>query len=79
MINSFKNPAIMRILRTTERHGAGWREQNFIPAHEGLFGAFADKGIPKPPDRPHGKRLMGPCRRTADARRVGKDEGTPTV
>ena len=32
MINSFKNPAIMRILRTTERHGAGWREQNFIPA-----------------------------------------------
>ena len=31
MINSFKNPAIMRILRTTERHGAGWREQNFIP------------------------------------------------
>lgn len=21
----------MRILRTTERHGAGWREQNFIP------------------------------------------------
>ena len=34
MINSFKNPAIMRILRTTERHGAGWREQNFIPDHE---------------------------------------------
>ena len=34
MINSFKNPAIMRILRTTERHGAGWREQNFIPHHE---------------------------------------------
>lgn len=34
MINSFKNPAIMRILRTTERHGAGWREQNFIPDYE---------------------------------------------
>ena len=34
MINSFKNPAIMRILRTTERHGAGWREQNFIPCEE---------------------------------------------
>lgn len=34
MINSFKNPAIMRILRTTERHGAGWREQNFIPGKE---------------------------------------------
>lgn len=34
MINSFKNPAIMRILRTTERHGAGWREQNFIPNDE---------------------------------------------
>ena len=34
MINSFKNPAIMRILRTTERHGAGWREQNFIPHNE---------------------------------------------
>lgn len=31
MINSFKNPAIMRILRTTERYEAGWREQNFIP------------------------------------------------
>ena len=79
MINSFKNPAIMRILRTTERHGAGWREQNFIPDHEGLFGSFTDKGIPKPPDRPHGKRLMGPCCRAADARRVGKDEGTSTV
>lgn len=25
------------------------------------------------------KRLMGPCCRAADARRVGKDEGTPTV
>ena len=36
MINSFKNPAIMRILRTTERHGAGWREQNFIPDDEAL-------------------------------------------
>ena len=36
MINSFKNPAIMRILRTTERHGAGWREQNFIPDNEVL-------------------------------------------
>ena len=24
----------MRILRTTERHGAGWREQNFIPHDE---------------------------------------------
>lgn len=24
----------MRILRTTERHGAGWREQNFIPDDE---------------------------------------------
>ena len=36
MINSFKNPAIMRILRTTERHGAGWREQNFIPDHEAV-------------------------------------------
>ena len=36
MINSFKNPAIMRILRTTERHGAGWREQNFIPDNEAL-------------------------------------------
>lgn len=34
MINSFKNPAIMRILRTTERYEAGWREQNFIPDHE---------------------------------------------
>ena len=34
MINSFKNPAIMRILRTTERHGAGWREQNFISDDE---------------------------------------------
>lgn len=34
MISSFKNPAIMRILRTTERHGAGWREQNFIPHDE---------------------------------------------
>ena len=34
MINSFKNPVIMRILRTTERHGAGWREQNFIPNNE---------------------------------------------
>lgn len=34
MINSFKNPAIMRILRTTERYEAGWREQNFIPHHE---------------------------------------------
>ena len=32
MINSFKNPAIMRILRTTERYEAGWREQNFIPS-----------------------------------------------
>ena len=36
MINSFKNPAIMRILRTTERHGAGWREQNFIPDDEAI-------------------------------------------
>ena len=36
MINSFKNPAIMRILRTTERHGAGWREQNFIPDNEAI-------------------------------------------
>lgn len=36
MINSFKNPAIMRILRTTERHGAGWREQNFIPDNEAV-------------------------------------------
>ena len=26
----------MRILRTTERHGAGWREQNFIPDNEAL-------------------------------------------
>lgn len=34
MINSFKNPAIMRILRTTERYEAGWREQNFIPDDE---------------------------------------------
>ena len=34
MINSFKNPAIMRILRTTERYEAGWREQNFIPDNE---------------------------------------------
>lgn len=34
MINSFKNPAIMRILRTTERYEAGWREQNFIPHDE---------------------------------------------
>lgn len=24
----------MRILRTTERHGAGWREQNFITNSE---------------------------------------------
>lgn len=37
MINSFKNPAIMRILRTTERHGAGWREQNFIPDKEAAY------------------------------------------
>lgn len=36
MINSFKNPAIMRILRTTERYEAGWREQNFIPDHEAV-------------------------------------------
>ena len=36
MINSFKNPAIMRILRTTERYEAGWREQNFIPDNEVL-------------------------------------------
>lgn len=36
MINSFKNPAIMRILRTTERYEAGWREQNFIPDDEAL-------------------------------------------
>lgn len=36
MINSFKNPAIMRILRTTERYEAGWREQNFIPDDEEL-------------------------------------------
>ena len=41
MINSFKNPAIMRILRTTERHGAGWREQNFIPYKEGYAGPGA--------------------------------------
>ena len=34
MINSFKNPAIMRILRTTERYEAGWREQNFITSDE---------------------------------------------
>ena len=34
MINSFKNPAIMRNLRTTERYEAGWREQNFIPDNE---------------------------------------------
>jgi hypothetical protein len=36
MITSFKNPVIMRILRTTERHGAGWREQNFIPDNEAV-------------------------------------------
>ena len=78
MINSFKNPAIMRILRTTERHGAGWREQNFIPDHEGLFGSFTDKGIPKPPDRLM-ETAHGPLLPRADARRVGKDEGTSTV
>lgn len=44
MINSFKNPAIMRILRTTERHGAGWREQNFIPDDEA-------HRLKKPPQR----------------------------
>ena len=26
----------MRILRTTERYEAGWREQNFIPDNETL-------------------------------------------
>ena len=41
MINSFKNPAIMRILRTTERHGAGWREQNFIP-HDAVIIGYGD-------------------------------------
>ena len=44
MINSFKNPAIMRILRTTERYEAGWREQNFIP-HDEAFG-LTMKSIP---------------------------------
>lgn len=43
MINSFKNPAIMRILRTTERHGAGWREQNFIPHHEAARRVMLEK------------------------------------
>lgn len=36
MINSFKNPAIMRILRTTERYEAGWREQNLFQTMEAL-------------------------------------------
>ena len=49
------------------------------PAHEGVFGTFTDKGIPKPPDRPHGKRLLGPCRRAADARQIGGDEGYPPL
>ena len=48
MINSFKNPAIMRILRTTERYEAGWREQNFIPDDEahrhGVKKRFAKPG-----------------------------------
>lgn len=26
----------MRILRTTERYEAGWREQNFIPDNEAV-------------------------------------------
>lgn len=43
MINSFKNPAIMRILRTTERHGAGWREQNFIPDDEAAWRVMLEK------------------------------------
>lgn len=43
MINSFKNPAIMRILRTTERHGAGWREQNFIPDDEAARRVILEK------------------------------------
>ena len=52
MINSFKNPAIMRILRTTERYEAGWREQNFISNHEAARlilntkpGCFAHSGF----------------------------------
>ena len=45
MINSFKNPAIMRILRTTERYEAGWREQNFIPDDEAP-GLIDRTGIP---------------------------------
>ena len=43
MINSFKNPAIMRILRTTERYEAGWREQNFIPEKAACFCANVQK------------------------------------
>ncbi len=50
-----------------------------FPPMKEFLETFTDKGIPKPSDRPHGKRLMGPCCRAADARRVGKDEGTPTV
>ena len=53
MINSFKNPAIMRILRTTERHGAGWREQNFIPDHE------ADQGLTGPLNRQKEVGVLG--------------------
>lgn len=45
MINSFKNPAIMRILRTTERHGAGWREQNFIPTMKAFLDHLQTKGF----------------------------------
>lgn len=45
MINSFKNPAIMRILRTTERHGAGWREQNFIPPMKAFLDHLQTKGF----------------------------------
>ena len=34
----------MRILRTTERYEAGWREQNFIPDYEAAGLDFDEKG-----------------------------------
>ena len=49
MINSFKNPAIMRILRTTERYEAGWREQNFIP-HDETAGLRAGERLQAAPE-----------------------------
>ena len=55
------------------------RTERHDPVSYTHLGAFAGQGIPEPPGRPHGKRLMGPCCRAADARRVGKHEGSPTV